>query len=158
MVETETIVQALTEHPFLKGLNDRYLQLIAKCASSVRFEPKQYILREGQNADTFFLIRYGKVSIEVFAAGRGAITIQTVGEGEVLGWSWLIPPHQWRFDARATELTRGIALDGKYLRQQCDEEQAFGYELLKRLANVMSQRLHATRLQLLDMYGTHGEK
>lgn len=158
MVETETIVQALTEHPFLKGLNDRYLQLIAKCASSVRFEPKQYILREGQNADTFFLIRYGKVSIEVFAAGRGAITIQTVGEGEVLGWSWLIPPHQWRFDARATELTRGIALDGKYLRQQCNEEQAFGYELLKRLANVMAERLHATRLQLLDMYGTHGEK
>lgn len=158
MVETETVVQALTEHPFLKGLNDRYLQLIAKCASNVRFEPKQYILREGQNADTFFLIRYGKVSIEVFAAGRGAITIQTVGEGEVLGWSWLIPPLQWRFDARATELTRGIALDGKYLRQQCDEDQAFGYELLKRLANVMAGRLHATRLQLLDMYGTHGEK
>lgn len=155
-METETLVQALTEHSFFKGLNDSYLELIAQCASNVRFEPGQYILREEQNADMFFLIRYGKVSIEVFAPGRGTITIQTVREDEVLGWSWLIPPHQWRFDAKAMELTRGIAVDGKYLRKQCEENKALGYEILKRLANVMAERLHATRLQLLDMYGKHG--
>jgi hypothetical protein len=78
-----------------------------------------------------------------------------LGEGEILGWSWLIPPYNWHFDARAVELTRAIALDGKCLRNKCEQDHDLGYELLKRFAHIMEQRLQATRLQLLDVYGNH---
>jgi hypothetical protein len=90
--------------------------------------------------------------VEVIAPQRGAITIETVGDGELLGWSWLIPPFQWHFDARALNLTRAIALDARCLRGKCDADPALGYELLKRFSQVMEQRLEATRLQLLDLY------
>jgi CRP-like cAMP-binding protein len=73
--------------------------------------------------------------------------------GEVLGWSWLIPPYHWKFDARAIEQTRALALDGKCLRTKCEEDHDLGYELLKRFAQIMEERLQATRLQLLDVYG-----
>jgi hypothetical protein len=92
--------------------------------------------------------------VETFAPGRGPIIIQTLGEGEVLGWSWLIAPYRWRFDGRAVELTRAIALDGECLRGKCEEDHNFGYKLMKRFAHVMEQRLQATRLQLLDVYGS----
>jgi CRP-like cAMP-binding protein len=100
------------------------------------------------------MIRQGKVAIQIQAAERGPITVQTLGEGDVLGWSWLIPPYRWRFDARATELTRAIALDGKCLRTKSEEDHNLGYELLRRFSSIIVQRLEAARLQLLDVYGT----
>jgi CRP/FNR family transcriptional regulator, cyclic AMP receptor protein len=81
------------------------------------------------------------------------LTIQTLGVGEVLGWSWLFPPYRWLFDARTIELTRAIALDGKCLRAKCDEDHHLGYEMVKRFAQVIIERLQASRLQLLDVYG-----
>ncbi|MFQ6617083.1 MAG: cyclic nucleotide-binding domain-containing protein [Fidelibacterota bacterium] len=145
----------LSELPFFKGLEPRYIQLIAGCASNVRFNPGQFLFREGEEANQFYIIRHGKVAVEIFVPDRGAITIQTVEEGEILGWSWLVPPHNWRFDARAVELTRAIALDGKCLRTKCEEDHGLGYELLKRIVRIIAQRLKATRLQLLDVYGVH---
>ncbi|MDE1889945.1 MAG: cyclic nucleotide-binding domain-containing protein [Planctomycetota bacterium] len=145
----------LAEHPFLKGLESNHLKILAGCASSVQFDAGQFILREGEDANNFYIIRHGKVAIELFAAERGAITIQTIGAGEILGWSWLIPPYQWRFDARAIEITRAIALDGKCLRTKCEQDHNLGYELLKRFAHVIALRLEATRLQLSDVYGVH---
>ena len=143
----------LAEHPFLKGLEPNHLKILVGCASNVRFDVGQFILREGEEANNFYIIRHGKVAIELFAAERGAITIQTIGEGEILGWSWLIPPYRWRFDARAVDLTRAIALDGKCLRTKCEQDHNLGYELLKRFAHVIALRLEATRLQLSDVYG-----
>lgn len=122
---------------------------------NVRFDAGQFILREGEEANNFYIIRHGKVSLEIFTQDRGPITIQTIGEGEVLGWSWLIPPYHWHYDARALELTRAIALDGKCLRAKCEQDHDLGYELLKRFAYIITQRLEATRLQLLDIYGVH---
>ncbi|MBU6390736.1 MAG: cyclic nucleotide-binding domain-containing protein [Planctomycetes bacterium] len=145
----------LAEHPFLKGLEPNHLKILAGCASNVQFDVGQFILREGEEANNFYIIRHGKVAIELFAAERGAITIQTIGAGEILGWSWLIPPYQWRFDARAIEITRAIALDGKCLRTKCEQDHNLGYELLKRFAHVIALRLEATRLQLSDVYGVH---
>ncbi|MDE2215843.1 MAG: cyclic nucleotide-binding domain-containing protein [Planctomycetota bacterium] len=145
----------LAEHPFLKSLESNHLKILAGCASSVQFDAGQFILREGEDANNFYIIRHGKVAIELFAAERGAITIQTIGAGEILGWSWLIPPYQWRFDARAIEITRAIALDGKCLRTKCEQDHNLGYELLKRFAHVIALRLEATRLQLSDVYGVH---
>lgn len=151
----KTLEPYLAEHPFLKGLESHHLKIIVGCASHVQFDVGQFILREGEEANKFYIIRSGKVAVELFAAERGSITIQTVGEGEILGWSWLIPPYQWRFDARAVEPTRAIALDGKCLRTKCEQDHDLGYELLKRFAHVIALRLEATRLQLLDIYGVH---
>jgi CRP-like cAMP-binding protein len=151
----QTLEPLLAEHPFLRGLEPRYLALLAGCAANVRFDAGRYIFREGEEADRFYIIRHGKVALELSAPERGALTIQTLGAGDVLGWSWLFPPYRWRFDARALELTRAIALDGACLRRKCDEDHSFGYELVKRFAQVIVERLQATRLQLLDVYGVH---
>lgn len=149
-----TIETMLTEHLFLKGLKPDYIQLIAGCAKNAAFAEDEYLFREGEAADQFFLIRDGKVAVEVYAAEHGPITIQTVDQGDILGWSWMIPPHRWRFDAKALETTRVFSFDGKCLREKCKEDTAFGYELLMRFTPIIAQRLEATRLQLLDMYST----
>ena len=149
----ENLERILTELPFLKGLDPKYIQIVTGCASNVKFEPDQYLFHEGEEANQFYIVRQGKVAIEVFGAERGSLIIDTAQEGEVLGWSWLIPPYQWHFDARAVEQTRAIALDGKCLRNKCEEDHNLGFELLKRFAHIIEQRLQATRLQLLDLYG-----
>jgi CRP/FNR family transcriptional regulator, cyclic AMP receptor protein len=151
----ETLERILAEHPFFRGLETPHLQLVVGCASNVRFNAGEFILREGEEANEFYLIRHGKVALEVFVPSRGPLTIQTIREGEVLGFSWLIPPYRWRFDAQALELTRAIALDGKCLRTKCEEDHDLGYEFLKRFAHIIEQRLQSTRLQLLDLYGAH---
>jgi CRP-like cAMP-binding protein len=148
-----TLEPILAEHPFFTDLNSRYLQLIVGGAPNVRFEAGQFIFHEGDEANQFYLIRHGSVSIEVFVPERGPLIIQTLGEGDVLGWSWLFPPYRWVFDARAVSLTRAIALDGACLRKKCEEDHELGYELLKRFAQIIMERLQATRLQLLDVYG-----
>jgi len=149
-----TIESILDEHPFFKGFEQRYLQMIVGCASNVRFNSGQFIFREGEEANQFYILRHGKVALEIFTPDRGSIIIQTISEGDVLGWAWLFPPYRWHFDARAIDLTRAIALDGKCLRAKCEEDPNLGYELVKRVANIIMQRLQATRLQLLDVYGS----
>jgi len=151
----ETLKSVLADHIFLRGLDERYLQLMESCASNVVFKPGEFVFREGGEADRFYLIRQGKVTLEIFTAERGSISVMTVSEGEVLGWSWLFPPYKWSFDARATELTRAVALDGKCLRQKCEQDHELGYELMKRMVRVVEQRLQATRLQLLNVYEVH---
>ena len=151
----ETLQGILANHPFAQGLNDRHLELLAGCASNIRFEASQVVFREGEEANQFYLIREGKMAVELFAAERDSINILTLGGGEVLGWSWLVPPYRWRFDARAIESTRAIALDGKCLREKSERNHDLGYELLKRIAHTMEERLQATRLQLLNVYEIH---
>ena len=151
----ETLERILGEHPFLNGLASPHLELLVGCASNVRFDPGQFLFHEGEEADRFYIIRHGKVRVELFAPGRGPITIQTVDDGDILGWSWLLAPYQWHFDAQAVDLTRAIALDGECLRKKCESDHDLGYELLKRFAHLMEQRLEATRLQVLDLYGNN---
>ncbi len=148
----ENLERVLTRHPFFGGMRPEHLQLLAGCASNARFEAGGFVLREGQEANEFYLIRQGKVSLEVHCPQRGPINIQTLVEGEILGWSWLVPPYHWRFDARVIETTLAIALDGKCLREKCQSDSLLGYELLKRFAQVMADRLQAAQFQLLDVY------
>jgi len=148
----ETLEPIIRQHPFLQGLEPQYLKLIVGCASNMRFKAGQLLFHEGEEANQFYMIREGKVALEI-PAGPRPIVIQTVREGDVLGWSWLVPPYRWRFDARALDPTRAIALDGKCLRTKSEEDHNLGYELMKRFSNVMVERLEATRLQLLDVYG-----
>ena len=150
-----TLKSLLAEQSFYKGLNENHLELLAECATNVTFEAGQSIIEEGQPADKFYLISYGKVAVQVFTEGRGSLTLETLQEGEVLGWSWLVAPYRWRFDAKAMTLTRAIAFDAKRLREKLDQNHGLGYELLKRFVPVIAGRLEATRFQLLDVYGQH---
>jgi CRP/FNR family cyclic AMP-dependent transcriptional regulator len=148
----ENLERIIAEHPFFEDLNSEFIKLMVSCASNVRFKADTYILKEGDPANTFYLIREGKVAVEVFAPQRKPIIVATLSIGELLGWSWLLPPFQWKFHARAIDGVRAIALDGKCLRTKCEENHDLGYEVLKRFARIMEQRLEATRLQLLDVY------
>lgn len=149
----ETIDDLLSRHPFFSGLKPEYLALIAGCGQNVHFDAGAYLAREGETADRFFAIRGGSVAIETFVPSRGPITLQTLGDGEILGWSWLFPPYVSQFDARARKDVRATAFDGACLRAKCDADPALGYELMKRLARLVSARLEAARRQLLDVYG-----
>ena len=148
----ETLEPILAKHPFLKGLKPEHLKILVGCASNVRFNAGQFLSHEGEEANEFYMIREGKIAVQIQGAERGPIIVQTIGEGEVLGWSWLIPPYHWRFDVKALELTRAIALDGKCLRTKSEEDHDLGYELLRRFAGIIVERLEAARLQLLDVY------
>jgi CRP-like cAMP-binding protein len=153
-MQREDLTEILRQHPFLADLSDQHMQTLIGCASNVRFEDGSYLIREGQIADKFFLLRTGRVALEIDLSERGSLRIQTIGAGEVLGWSWLIFPFRWHFSGCAVADVRAIALDGKCLRTKCEADHDFGFEMLKRLSHVMEQRLEATRLQLLDVYGT----
>lgn len=149
----QTIEEILAQHDFFKGLNPKYFNTLAGCGTNVRFDVGDYLFKEGEDANAFYLIRHGQVAIELYDPRRGQIAIDTVVENEILGWSWLYPPYKWHFSARAVSLTRAIAMDGKCLRDHIESDHELGYELMKRFALIMIDRLKATRLQVLDVYG-----
>lgn len=149
----ETLEKILVQHPFVEGLPSELVHLIVGCAKNVVFEPGKYLFKEGEEANSFYIIRSGRVALEIYSPETGSIIIQTLTEGDIIGWSWLIPPYQWRFDARAVEMTRVIELDGTCLRNKCESDPKLGYEIMKRLTNVFEQRIDAMRMQLLDLFG-----
>ncbi len=148
-----TLDQVVTELPFFAGMAPEHLELIAGCAKNVRFQAGERLFREGHPADTFYVVRRGRVAVEMFVSPHGSLTIETIEPGETVGWSWLFPPYRWHFDARAAELVRAVAFDGACLRGKLESDSVLGYELLSRFAQLMIDRLHATQLQLLDVYG-----
>ena len=150
----EGLERLVGEHPFFKGLEQGYLSLICGCARNARFEAGDFLCHTDEPADQLYFIRHGRVALEVVVPTRGAITFQTLGEGEVVGVSWLVPPYRWTYDARALELTRAIMIDAKCLRQKSEEDHHLGYELMKRFMPILVERLQTTRLQILDVYGT----
>lgn len=151
-IEMKDIKDIIKEHSFFKDLKPEYLEFIAGCGSNTIFKAGDIILKEQEAADKFYLIRHGMVAIDICISSHSSITVQTIHDGDILGWSWLVPPHRNRFTARAVENTRAIALDGVCLRNKCEQNHDLGYELHKRLTAVFTQRLEVTRMQLLDMY------
>jgi CRP-like cAMP-binding protein len=145
--------RSLRGHPFFAGLDSRYLDLLAYYAWDVGFSDGTFLFREGQPAEKFFLIREGKVSLETASPGTGAIVVQTVGPGEVAGFSWLLEPHRWEFDGRAIGTVTAVGLDGARLREACDKDPVLGYELMRRFARLATRRMQAARMRLLDVYG-----
>ncbi len=148
----ENLERIIADCPFFAGLDHAYLDLIVGCASNVRFEKGTYVFREGTPADTFYLIREGKVNVEIHAPHRQSMAVATIGEGEIMGWSWLLPPYVWKFNGKAMQNIRAIALDGKCLRGKCEQNHDLGYEILQRLVQVIEHRLDDARFQLLDVY------
>jgi CRP/FNR family cyclic AMP-dependent transcriptional regulator len=143
----------LVDVPFFEGLAQSEIELLAGCAKNVRFTAGEQLFREGDPADSFFVVRHGAVALETFVLGRGAVMIETVEAGEVIGWSWLFAPYRWHFDARALGVVRATAFDGTCLRQKCEADPVLGYALMARFAQVLIERLQWTRLRLLDVYG-----
>ena len=153
-MQTENLTEILRQHPFLAGLSEPHMQVLIGCASNVRFAEGAPLIHEGEVANKFYLVRTGRIALETDVNARGKIRIQTVGPGDVLGWSWLISPYRWHFNALAVAEVRAVALDGECLRKKCEQDHDFGYEMLSRLSHVMERRLEATRMQLLDLYTT----
>lgn len=151
----EGLGRILKEQPFFEGLDDRLIEFLAGCATNIVFKAGEFVFRDGEPAEQFYLVRAGTVSLEVFVPGRGALRILNVEQGELLGWSWLVEPYVWQFDARAMDPVRLISMDAKCVRKKCEEDHELGYQLLSRVAAVFASRLTATRTQLLDLYGIH---
>ena len=148
------LISDLLEHvPALQPLYPEHRETIAGCGSNRIFEPDEYIMREGDPADTFYVVRRGSVAIETFVPRQGPVTIETLHDGDLLGWSWLVPPYCTTFDARALNQTHTIAFDGACLRRKLDADPALGYVLLRLFAAVIVERLQGTRIRLLDVYG-----
>lgn len=155
-METHDLKGLLTEHPFLAGMRPKQIELIVGCASNRRYGEGEYVAREGSEAGEFYMIREGQLALEVFGPRIGARRILTVHPGEVAGWSWLVEPFTWKFDARAVTPLRVIAVDGRCLRGKCEQDFELGYRLFQRVARLIEDRLMATRLQLLDLYQQEG--
>jgi len=149
----ESLEDILNRHPFFAGFDSEHGQLVAGCARNVRFIAGQYLFREGDPADEFFLIRHGKVALELTEAGRSPVVFATLGEGEIVGASWLLPPYCWHLAARAVEPVRAIGINAACLRGKCEADHHLGYAMMKRFLPILVERLQATRLQLLDVYG-----
>jgi CRP-like cAMP-binding protein len=143
----------LEEAPMFAGMAPERRAQVAGCGSNRVFADGEYLLREGEPADTFFVLRQGDVALETYVPQLGPLRIETLHAGDVLGWSWIVPPHRTAFDARATGTVRSIAFDGRCLRGKFEQDNGLGYDLLTRFVTVMAERLQATRLQLLDVYG-----
>lgn len=142
------------EQPLFRGLEARVGALLGGCARNVRFRAGEALFHEGAPADEFFLLRRGRVALESLERGRAPAVFLTLAPGEIVGASWLVPPYRWTFDARALEPAIAIGLDVRCLRAKCEADHDLGYELLKRVAAALVRRMHAARLQLLDVYAS----
>ena len=148
----ESIEPILAAQPFLKGLEARHFKDLAACAFRVNFNAGQFLCRAEDEASRFYLILQGRVSVEIFSARRGPVTLQTLGEGDVLGWLWFNGGYHWHLGARADGLTRVVSLEVKCLREKCEADHDLGYELMKRYAHSLAVRFRVSSLQLTDMF------
>ena len=150
-VQSEPMSVRVTLHPFLAGMNATHLALLSNCAIAVHFKKGQTVLREGELANRFYLIESGKVLLESGEKSDDSVVVETIGAGDLLGWSWMFPPYVWNFSARAAEPTEAIFFYGTILREYCERDSSLGYELFKRMAPVMLRRLQAARQKMLSI-------
>jgi CRP-like cAMP-binding protein len=147
----------LKAHNFFQDFPEEYVNLLSGCAQNVHFKKGAYVFRDGQDATHFFVVRTGKVALEIYTPQRGPLVLDTVDPGEILGVSWLLaPPYRYMFDARVVEEISAIQIDAVCMRKKCDEDPKFGYQLIRRFGRVLNERLLAARLRLVDLYSAGG--
>ncbi len=151
----ENLEQIIRKHPFFADMPAAVMCVVAECARNVRFEARQCLCHEGHAADQFFLLRHGRVALEVSAPGRGTITFKTLREGDLVGVSWLVPPYRWSHDARALALVGAVAIDAACLRGKCEADHDLGYDMMKRFMPALIAQLQSAQMQLLDVYGAY---
>ena len=144
----------LAAFPVFAQLPEAELELISSTARTVRFAARQRLFSEGQPAQGCWLIEDGRVALDMAVPGRGQVVLQTLGPGDVLGWSWLVPPYRWHYGATAVLPTTATELDTEQLRALAEQDPRFGYTLVLTLFEAVLQRLQATRARLLDLYGS----
>lgn len=143
----------IKKQAFFKDFSPEQLRLLSGCAKNQRFAANTLLAKSGDAADYFFAIRSGQVAVEIPVPGREKLVIQTVGEQDVFGWSWIFPPYRWVFDGRCQTDVHALVFDGRCLRKKCEADTNLGYAFMKKFAELTTRRLEATRLQLLDIYG-----
>lgn len=148
----EDLERLLHEHRFLEGLEERQVRFLVSCVHNHRFEPDSFLMREGDPAEEFFLLRHGSVGLEVNVPGQGPVTLETLGPGDILGLSWLEPSRRWQLDARARDAVVALVFDGACLRGKLDADHDLGYVIARRLLEHVCDRLERVRLQRLDLY------
>ncbi len=151
MVHIVGLEDTLAHHPFAEGMDPEALRTITGCASNAVYHPGDYIFREGDPADNFYLIRHGLVALEIHVPQGPPIVVETLEAGDIFGWSWLLPPYRWSSDARASEQVRLLKLDGACLRGKMENDRSLGYEIYKRFVPIMAQRLAGTRLRIVEL-------
>jgi len=149
---TGTVAARISGHPFFVGLTNSQPPSLAEDGTAVMFTAGQRLFDEGGSADKFWLIEHGGIALDMQVPGRGALIVETLAAGTVLGWSWLHPPYRWHFGAVARVATTAIEFDAPSVRRRCDADPAFGYAALRSFTPVITERLQATRLRLLDLY------
>jgi len=150
---SDAVADLVLGHPFFAGIDPTLVHAMASKAEVRTYEVGDMLVREGKLAEEFFLVFDGKIALEVGASEDPGITVETIGRGEILGWSWLVSPHRWRFDARATKPTKVVAINAATARYALAAHPAFGYQFLMKLLPVIADRLENTRVQLLDIHG-----
>ncbi len=143
---------ALANHPFLRGMPREHLNVLAGYATVAEMPTGHKIFEDGGSASRFWLIRSGRVALNVLIPGQGLAVVETLGMGDVLGWSWLFPPYRWAFGATAVAPTEAFEFDAEAVRARMDADPLFGYELTRRFIPVLANRLQATRFRLLGRY------
>lgn len=153
-MQLEPLTRSLAEHPFVSGMSAADVEFLAGCTKNVRFAAGEFLFREGKAASELFLVRDGRVGLESHSAGRGSVTLETLGPGDVLGWRALFERYQWHLDGRALEPVLVFSVDGRCLQAKMEREPAFGFAVTRRLLFQAHQRLERARLQQLDVYRT----
>ncbi|MEO5722305.1 MAG: cyclic nucleotide-binding domain-containing protein [Chthoniobacterales bacterium] len=148
------LVEEIAAHPFLLGMSEHHLQLLADCAIRTQFDAGQTIFREGETANRFYLIEQGEIVLEAAGSGDQAAVIEILGSGDLLGWSWIFPPYVWHFTARATQPTSAIFFYATVLREHCEKDHSLGFELFKRMSAVMIRRLQSARARFRNASST----
>ena len=146
----------LAAHAFFSALNEDYIKLLSEFVTERQLAKGEVLFQQGKTADKFYLVRKGQVSVQVPALVGPALELQVLGENQLLGWSWLIPPYRWNFLARAVEDSELLEFDGQAILARCEKDPKFGYELYKRFTELMSERLNAARQKMMDQWNPPG--
>ncbi|MFQ5756505.1 MAG: Crp/Fnr family transcriptional regulator [Acidiferrobacterales bacterium] len=155
-MSNQSIAEYLSAHEFFSEFSEDVLKFLCECASAREIKKEQILFRQGERADKFYVIRNGRISVQIPALMGPTLEIQALGKDQVLGWSWLISPYQWNFQAKAEEDSELLEFDGTSILVRCEQEPKFGYELLKRFAALMSERLDAARQKMMDEWNPVG--
>jgi CRP/FNR family transcriptional regulator, cyclic AMP receptor protein len=149
----EVSAASLAAHPFLHSMSSDQLAVLAEAARDVSFPARHRLFEDGGHATRFWLIQSGHVSLDLHIPGEGPVVIETIGMGELLGWSWLFPPYKWAFGAVAVTPMEAFEFDAPMVRKCCAADPELGYELSQRVTRVLAKRLQATRIRLIDRLG-----
>ena len=147
------IAQELREHPFFEAFDEETLAFVAGCGMNVVYKVDEQLAREGEPANEFFVVKKGRLALEMHSSERGRLQLETLDAGDLFGWSFMVPPYRWPVSARAVQVVHTIRMDGECIRKKCDEDPRLGYTMMRQFAVMMARRLDATRMQLMDLYG-----